>query len=435
MDVKFSVSMLCVLAAHLCPASSYTNDNVKALLTNIFTTNSYNKIVRPTSDHSRPLTMYVDFSLVGISDIDEVQEKMSTTAFLILEWEDEYMIWDPAAYNGTNTIYVPQNKIWKPDIALENGFTKLKELGDDFLLTTIENGGLVTWRPYDVFETKCSINIEYFPFDKQTCELQFGVWTSPLDQIDVELGSEGAILLDEYQPNGEWDLLSTSAASSESSTDGAIVTFSITVKRKPQYILYNVVLPIIMLSLLSVFVFALPVDSGEKIGYIMTVYLAFAVFLTIVSASLPVSSSMSLLSMYLILLVFLGTGVVMITILELRIHYRDNSYRIPKIVAALVRFSKTLRCIRWNQVHLDTVKEFEEDIPSRKEKEEIIKSKEEEVAKKITKNAFLDPQISSELTWSDVTSAIDFYCFWIFLITNIVTTVLIFVSGYIKSNM
>ncbi|XP_033729077.1 neuronal acetylcholine receptor subunit beta-2-like [Pecten maximus] len=425
------VSLLCVLATLPCPATSYTHDNVKALLTNIFTTNSYNKMVRPSADQFVPIILYVNLNLVGITDIDEVQEKMTCTAFLELVWIDEYMNWNPVDYNDTSVIYVPQKNIWKPDISLENGFTKLTELGDDFLLTQISSEGNVLWRPYDVFETKCSINIRYFPFDKQTCDIKFGVWTSPLSEVDVEIGSDG-ILLDEYQPNGEWDLLTTSAEASESQQDGAIVTFSITVKRKPQYILYNVVLPIIMLSLLSVFVFALPVDSGEKIGYIMTVYLAFAVFLTIVSASLPVSSSMSLLSMYLILLLSLGTAIVMITILELRIHYRDGSYEIPKIAICMVRFSKTLRCIKWNQVSLD-VTAFEESLNDGKGKLENIK--EVHMSKKPIKKAFAKPDLSLELTWADVTSAIDFFCFWFFLLTNITTTCIIFLDGYFKSNM
>ncbi|XP_021351922.1 acetylcholine receptor subunit alpha-type unc-38-like [Mizuhopecten yessoensis] len=417
------VLLLGVVAILFCPVTSNTHDDVKALLTNIFTTNSYNKMVRPSADQSLPTVMYVNLNLVGITDIDEVQEKMSSTAFLELYWINDYINWDPSADNDTEVIYVPQKNIWKPDIALENGFTKLKELGDDFLLTTIYAEGLVNWRPYEVFETKCSINIQYFPFDKQTCDIKFGVWTSPLSDVDVELGSKG-ILLDEYQTNGEWDLLTTSAKSSESQQEGAIVTFSITVKRKPQYILYNVVLPIIMLSLLSVFVFALPVDSGEKMGYIMTLYLAFAVFLTIVSASLPVSSSMSLLSLYLILLLSLGTAIVMITTLELRLHYRDTE--VPMLAKMIVRLSKALRCHKSNKKVQDLSK-IEATVSNGKGK--MGKSPLEDQAKLSP----VKPFVELELTWPDVTSAIDFFCFWFFLVANIVITDSVFVDGFFKS--
>ncbi|XP_021351931.1 neuronal acetylcholine receptor subunit beta-4-like [Mizuhopecten yessoensis] len=353
---------------------------------------------------------------------------MSSTAFLDIFWIDEYMQWDPSNYNNTNIIYVQQSAIWKPDIALKNGFTKLKELGDDFLLTRISNDGHIEWRPFEVFETKCSISIEYFPFDKQTCDIKFGVWMTPLSDVDVELGSKG-ILLDEYQPNGEWDIIKTSSNATQSNLDGAVVTFSITVKRKPQYISYNVVLPIVMLSLLSIFVFALPVDSGEKMGYIMTVYLAFAVFLTIVSASLPSSASMSLLSLYLILLLCMGTAIVMITTLELRIHYRDSSRAIPKFARCMIRFSKTFRCLKSTQKVQD-VSQFEERVSKDKKTPENAKSVEEPTVVK----AFEEPESSEEFTWPDVTSAIDFFCFWFFLLANISMTVTIFVNGYFLSN-
>ncbi|XP_060072886.1 neuronal acetylcholine receptor subunit beta-4-like [Ylistrum balloti] len=422
--------LLCVLATLQRPVTSYTHDNVKSLLTNIFTVNSYNKMVRPTADQSRACFLYVNLYLVGITDIDEVQEKMTSTAVLELYWIDEYMTWTPSDYNGTETIYIPQKNIWKPDIALDNGFTKVTELGDDFLLTKIQHDGEVEWRPYDVFETKCSIDILYFPFDKQTCDIKFGVWTSPLSEIDVELGSRG-ILLDFYQPNGEWDIQATSAKSTESLLDGAIVTFSITVKRKPQYILNNVVLPIVMLSLLSVFVFTLPVDCGEKMGYIMTVYLAFAVFLTIVSASLPVSSSMSLLSMYLISLLCLGTAIVCITTLELRIHYRDNSREIPRIAKNMVYLSKMLRCVRSKKIYPKT-KKFKSSFSN--EEDQMESATAVDSGKPPIRTVLEEPEMVEEMIWPDVTAAIDFFCFWFFLLTNIIATVGIFADGYVKSN-
>ncbi|OWF51276.1 Neuronal acetylcholine receptor subunit alpha-3 [Mizuhopecten yessoensis] len=425
------VLLLGVVAILFCPVTSNTHDNVKALLTNIFTTNSYNKVVRPAADQSKPIILYVDLNLIGITDIDEVQEKMTTTASLFLLWQDDYMKWEPSDYNDTFILYVPQKNIWKPDIALENGFTKMKELGDDFVLAPITSDGTVSWLPYEVFETKCSINIQHFPFDIQTCDLVFGVWTSSSSEINVLLGNRG-VLLDEYQSNGEWDLITTSAKASVSQMDGAIVTFSITIKRKPQYIIYNVVLPIIMLSLLSVFVFALPVDSGEKMGYIMTVYLAFAVFLTIVSASLPVSSTMSLLGMYLIILLILGTVIVLITTLELRIHFRDSSHDIPKFLQRFVRLSKMFRCSK-SKRKINDVSATE---ASRSNGTNETETSSVEKIKPSNKRAFEEPEVVMEkLTWPDVTSAIDFFCFWFFLLATITLTVTLFLNGYIESNI
>ena len=68
------------------------------------------------------------------------------------------------------------------------------------------------------------------------------------------------------------------------------VTFKFKMERKPQYYGMNVVLPIMVLSVLSSMVFVLPPESGEKMGFSLTVLLAFAVLLTLIADSMPTTS-------------------------------------------------------------------------------------------------------------------------------------------------
>jgi hypothetical protein len=55
-------------------------------------------------------------------------------------------------------------------------------------------------------------------------------------------------------------------------------------------ILVNIICSSLM-CILNIFVFLLPADSGERVGYAITVLLAIAVFLTISSDSLPATSN------------------------------------------------------------------------------------------------------------------------------------------------
>ena len=62
------------------------------------------------------------------------------------------------------------------------------------------------------------------------------------------------------------------------------------IKRLATYYIVSVVFPVLFLSLTATLVFALPADSGEKMGTSITVLLSFAVYLTIVSENIPKTS-------------------------------------------------------------------------------------------------------------------------------------------------
>ncbi|OWF52259.1 Neuronal acetylcholine receptor subunit alpha-9-I [Mizuhopecten yessoensis] len=126
----------------------------------------------------------------------------------------------------------------------------------------------------------------YFPFDVQICKIVFVVWTNTPDEVQISKGGKG-MDLDKFETNGEWDVVGTSGKDTMSARIGSIGTFTVTIKRKPQDIMVTVVLPVFLMSILSVCTFLLSIDSGEKVSYSSTLYLAFAVYLTIVSSSLP----------------------------------------------------------------------------------------------------------------------------------------------------
>ena len=59
----------------------------------------------------------------------------------------------------------------------------------DYIVTTmtkaiLHHDGKVVWNPPAIFKSSCEIDVEFFPFDQQTCFLKFGSWT--FDGFQVE---------------------------------------------------------------------------------------------------------------------------------------------------------------------------------------------------------------------------------------------------------
>ncbi|VDI65362.1 Hypothetical predicted protein [Mytilus galloprovincialis] len=241
---------------------SQSNINVQNLYTLLFTTNGYNKLIRPSKNQSVPLSVHVIFTLYGISGVDEIEQKLTATGWLEVEWTDELLSWKPASYGGLRYIYYPQGKVWKPDISLQNGFSKLKELGSKFISVFIDSNGLVNWRPFQVFESKCDIDSTYFPFDKQTCHLDFVAWSLSNKDVHITQGRMGIKLADDLQRHGEWKIISSTALNLAESHETK-VRFTIVMQRKPLYAIMNYIMPILLLSILDIFTFKIRLVQGN----------------------------------------------------------------------------------------------------------------------------------------------------------------------------
>ncbi|XP_010781549.1 CHRNA7-FAM7A fusion protein-like [Notothenia coriiceps] len=119
-----------------------------------------------------------------------------------------------------------------------------------------------------IFKSTCYIDVRWFPFDVQRCDLKFGSWTYggwSLDLKMVEADITG------YIANGEWDLVGVPGRKNERFYDCCEepypdVTFTVVMRRRTLYYGLNLLIPCVLISTLALLVFLLPADSGEKIS-------------------------------------------------------------------------------------------------------------------------------------------------------------------------
>lgn len=141
--------------------------------------------------------------------------------------------------------------------------------------------------------------------------------------------------------NGEWvidDIQGFNETSGPSKCCGeySIVKYKITLTRKPFYLMFYLSPPSIVLVVLAILSFFIPIESGERIGLVITVLLAFMVFLLMLPEYLPrTSDQLPTLGLWLIISMILIAWVLVVTIVELTCHHREGH---PPVVIQKVFF-------------------------------------------------------------------------------------------------
>ncbi|XP_071173686.1 neuronal acetylcholine receptor subunit beta-2-like [Mytilus edulis] len=377
---------------------AYSFEILSNLTTELFQIKSYDKTLRPRNDQSQNISLDVKFNFLSINKFDELEGKLVCTAFLGLAWTDDFLTWDYSTY-PIGRFTLPQTLVWKPDFVLRNGFTEFKELGGSFYNVILTVDGDVAWNPYQVFETKCALDVTYFPFDSQTCDIVFTMWSHFTFQVSINPTVDN-IIMGEYTSNALWTIESTSQ-NVDNTGSRSVITYSLNIKRKPSYYVSTIILPVVFLGILNILVFVLPADAGEKMSYSITVALGFMVFLTLVSTQLPANSdNISMLSVYIQIQICLGIFALVVSSIQLRIRHRDPNREPNKTYKYLVSFSRRC-CKSENQV--------------------------QSVANKQTKeNIDLDERVHA-FDWNDVSSAIDFISFWFFTVIFVLSTLILMI--------
>jgi len=68
------------------------------------------------------------------------------------------------------------------------------------------------------------------------------------------------------------------------------LSYTVHIRRRSLYYTFNVIVPCVMLSSLTLLTFCLPSNSREKIGLGLTVFLTFSMFMLLIAEVVPTTS-------------------------------------------------------------------------------------------------------------------------------------------------
>lgn len=201
---------------------------------------------------------------------------------------------------------------------------------------TLHPDGKVVWEPPAIYKSSCIIDVEFFPFDVQECDMRFGSWTYDGNQVDLvhicskDVSSTAIIQkgvdMRQFYESVEWDILKSTAKKNYKNGSCCAepdITFNITMRRKTLFHTVTLIIPCVAISFLTVLVFYLPSDSGEKITLCISILLSLTVFFLLLAEIIPPSIVVPLIGKYLLFTMILVTLSILVTVIVLNVHFRS----------------------------------------------------------------------------------------------------------------
>uniref|UniRef100_UPI00398EF685 neuronal acetylcholine receptor subunit beta-3-like n=1 Tax=Pristiophorus japonicus TaxID=55135 RepID=UPI00398EF685 len=417
-----------------------------SLLKDLF--RGYQKWVRPVRNRNDTIKVKFGLEISQLVDVDEKNQLMTTNVWLKQEWNDYKLSWNPDDYGGINTIRVPSASIWLPDIVLyENADGRF----ESSLMTKaiVKYNGTVRWTPPASYKSSCTIDVTFFPFDKQNCSMKFGSWTYDGGLVDLILVDEEVDRKDFFD-NGEWEILNATGAKGMR-RDGyysyPFIIYSFVLRRLPLFYTLFLIVPCLGLSLLTVLVFYSPSDEGEKLSLSTSVLVSLTVFFLLIEEIIPSSSRViPLIGEYLLFIMIFVTLSIIVTVFVINVHHRSSATYHPMAPWVKKLFLQTLPKLLCMRGHTDRYhcSENASDIPKVKQK---TFEKRRHNAAKCDENAdmvtilekavesvrYISSHIKKEHSirevvedWKFVAQVLDRIFLWLFLLVAVLGSVLIF---------
>ena len=202
-----------------------------------------------------------------------------------------------------------------------------------------------------------------------------------------------------FVENSEWKLEGISQRN-ETINGQLTAVFTLTLKRNHAFIVFYVTVPVILLSLLNAVTFILPVSSGEKSGFAITVFLSFLIYVIATFLKMPESSdSISFFAVYLLIMTGLSNLTIIISVLEIRMNdLKTINKPLPR--CAIV-FTKCILILQHKMLYTREQIDDDNDV----------------------KPADEDDDVEDDNAWPEFVSALDFVCFWVFFVITVALAV------------
>ncbi|XP_032175770.1 acetylcholine receptor subunit epsilon isoform X2 [Mustela erminea] len=323
-----------LLLLRLLGASEGENEELR-LYHHLF--DNYDPECRPVKEPEETVTITLKVTLTNLISLNEKEETLTTSVWIGIDWQDYRLNYSKDDFGGVETLRVPSELVWLPEIVLENNIDGQFGVAYDANVLIYE-GGYVSWLPPAIYRSTCAVEVTYFPFDWQNCSLVFRSQTYNAEEVDFvfAVDDEGKTIskididTEAYTENGEWaidfcpGLIRRLDGASPGGPGVVDVIYTLIIRRKPLFYVINIIVPCVLISGLVLLAYFLPAQAGgQKCTVSINVLLAQTVFLFLIAQKIPETSlSVPMLGRYLIFVMVVATVIVMNCVIVLNVSLR-----------------------------------------------------------------------------------------------------------------
>lgn len=276
--------------------SNPTHEDEDRLKTKLLS--DYKSDIRPVSNLLN--TVYIDAHLYlhTLYDLDFANNLLKARFVFIPYWIDEYLAWDPSEYNNIEHIYLRKHLVWTPSLIMCNSMNEHADSDMNRDVKVYSNGLIESWS-LTYTETYCQVNAYTYPFDEHKCEIHICVALYSPNETRIKTVNYANI---NFTENFKWDIdFSGKVGGINDYCSHASVVIQL--RRKLTLGMIAMLIPTVMMTILTLFVFVLPPESGEKVSLATTIFLSNVLYLVQIDQNIPKNSKHpSLLIIYLTLL-------------------------------------------------------------------------------------------------------------------------------------
>ncbi|XP_056382252.1 5-hydroxytryptamine receptor 3A-like isoform X1 [Hyla sarda] len=260
--------------------------------------------IRPVKNWRTATEIQIEMALYNIIDLDTSLQSFTTLVWFTMIWNNEFIQWEPQQYCSIEKIFLSNVSYWQPDLYIYERIQS-EDKSPSVPFYSIQYNGLTTRAMPLRIVSSCTVDVFKFPFDIQKCNITFGSYIHPVQQIFMYTSLNSAEVLSSTKSvivtNDNWDLLSITVTNNTLDIKGEIystVSYEITIKREPAIYIITLIAPACFMVILDLASMFIQMDSGQGLGFKITIVLGFSVLLSILNTMLPTSDMVPVLGIF-----------------------------------------------------------------------------------------------------------------------------------------